>query len=598
MYKIIGNTLIIWHKNEYFCEILILIMRKSLHFMTLLLLLPFLAVAQSHMQDTACAHKTGIFNLYPGSSPKYEYRAVWVTVIENLDWPRTPARDSKGFERQRAELVAMLDSLKAMHVNTVLLQTRVRGDVIYPSAIEPFSYLFTGTTGKAPDYDPLAFAIEECHKRGMQLHAWIVTLPLGKDNHVHRQGKHSLPHRQRALCTHYKGQWYMEPGNPATAEYIVRLVKEVVANYNVDGLHLDYVRYPDRTVGYPDAALYRKHGKGLTLADWRRKNITTIADAVYRCVKEIKPWVRVSCAPLGKFDDLARYSSLGWNAYDAVFQDAQGWMRDGIMDILFPMLYFKGNNFYPFVLDWQENSGGRHIVPGIGTYRLMPEYGGWPALELERQMHTSRSAGTAGTAMFRADHTLGCGRDAFSRVYTKRALVPPMWWGKGAAPASPQVVLDLRNDSVVTVTWKPVKGVDGEPAIRYNLYGSLGDSVDTGDIDNLLVASLADTLFTWRCRTSRALTLAVTAVDAYGRESVPATVTSGSDDGLAVEELVLPEQALWGSRIEVTDIYGRRIYKGRYSKRIGVRGLQGGQYILRIFDRHGALTYTRRFKVK
>ena len=550
------------------------------------------------MQGSACAHETGNYLFSTVASPKYEYRAVWVTVIENLDWPRTPARDSEGFERQKAELVAMLDSLKAMHVNTVLLQTRVRGDVIYPSAIEPFSYLFTGKTDKSPDYDPLAFAIEECHKRGIQLHAWIVTLPLGKDNHVYRQGRHSLQKRKRELCTHYKDQWYMEPGNPATADYIVELVKEVVSNYDIDGLHLDYVRYPDRTVGYPDAALYRKYGKGLSLADWRRNNITAIVHAVYRCVKDMKPWVRVSCAPLGKSEDLTRYSSLGWNAYGAVFQDAQGWMRDGIMDILFPMLYFKGNNFYPFVLDWQENSNGRHVVPGVGAYRLLPEYGGWSATELERQMHTSRSAGTAGTAMFRAVHTLGCGRDAFSRVYTKRALVPPMEWGKGVAPAAPEIVLDLRSDNAMSVTWKPVKGVDGEPAIRYNVYGSLGDSVDTGNIDNLLATSLADTAFTWHCRTFRALTLAVTAVDAYGRESAPATVTSGSDESLAVEELVLPEQALWGSRIEVVDIYGRTIYKGRYSRRIGVRGLKGGEYILRIFDRHGALTYTRRFKVK
>lgn len=530
-------------------------------------------------------------------SPKYEYRAVWLTVIENLDWPRTVARDSAGVERQKAELVAMLDSLQELHVNTVLLQTRVRGDVIYPSAIEPFSYLFAGATGKSPGYDPLAFAIEECHKRGMQLHAWIVTLPLGKDDHIRRQGKHALSRRRRELCTHYKGQWYMEPGNPATAAYIVELVREVVTNYNIDGLHLDYVRYPDRTAGYPDAALYRKHGKGLMLADWRRKNITAIADSVYRCVKEIKPWVRVSCAPLGKFDDLTRYSSLGWNAHDAVYQDAQRWMRDGIMDILFPMLYFNGNNFYPFVLDWQENSCGRHIVPGIGIYRLMPEYGGWPMIELERQMNTTRAAGAAGTAMFRTEHTLGRGREVFSRVYRKRALVPPMEWGKGSAPAMPRVSLDERNDSVVRISWTPVAGTAGEPPVRYNIYGSLGGSVDTGDIDNLLAAALPDTAFVWRLRTFRALTLAVTAVDAYGRESAPAVVTAGSDENLLVDELSLPEQALWGSRIEVTDIYGRRIYWGRYNKRIGVRGLPGGHYIIRIYDRHGALTFSRRFKV-
>lgn len=528
--------------------------------------------------------------------PKYEYRAVWVTVIENLDWPRTVARDSAGVERQKAGLVSMLDSLKALNVNTVLLQTRVRGDVIYPSDIEPFSYLFTGTVGRSPGYDPLAFAIEECHKRGMQLHAWVVTLPLGKDNHVARQGKRSLVRRRRDLCTYYKGQWYMEPGNPAVKDYIVALVKEVVSKYNVDGLHLDYVRYPDRTAGYPDAALYRRYGRGMTLADWRRENITSIARAVYECVKEIKPWVRVSCAPLGKFGDLTRYSSLGWNAYDAVYQDAQGWVRDGIMDILFPMLYFNGNNFYPFVRDWQENSNGRHIVPGIGAYRLLSEYGGWPQLEIERQISTSRSAGTAGTAMFRAEHLLGCGYGLYEKLHRTKAMLPPISWAKGTAPVAPKVVFASRNDSTMCVGWSSVKGVAAEPAIRYNVYGSLGNSVDVNDIGNLLVSSLTDTTFNWQCRAFRALTLAVTAVDVYGRESEPSFVTLGSDEDVLVQELELPEQQVWGSRIEVSDIYGRIIYKGKYTRRIGVRGVPGGHYVVRIYDCHGGLAYSRHIK--
>ncbi len=532
-----------------------------------------------------------------GVQPKYEYRAVWVTVIENLDWPRTVALDSEGAQRQKAELVQMLDSLKALNVNTVLLQVRVRGDVIYPSAIEPFSYLFTGVTGKSPGYDPLAFAIEECHKRGMQLHAWVVTLPLGKDSHVARQGKRSLARRRRDLCTHYKGQWYMEPGNPGTKEYIVALVKEIVSGYDVDGLHLDYVRYPDRTAGYPDAALYRRYGHGMTLADWRRDNITSIARAVYECVKEIRPWVRVSCAPLGKYGDLTRYSSLGWNAYGAVYQDAQAWVREGIMDILFPMLYFNGNNFYPFVRDWQENSNGRHIVPGIGAYRLLPEYGGWPQLEIERQISTSRSAGTAGTAMFRAEHLLGCGYGLYEKLYRAKALLPPMSWAKGSAPAAPKVVFASRNDSAMCIGWSAVKGAAAEPALRYNVYGSPGNSVDVNDTGNLLASSLSDTIFNWKCRAFRALTLAVTAVDVYGRESAPSYVTLGSDEDVFVQELELPGQQAWGSRIEVSDMYGRIIYKGKYARRIGVRGLPGGHYIVRIYDRHGGLTFSRHIKV-
>lgn len=534
---------------------------------------------------------------YARDYPKYEYRAVWLTTIENLDWPRTLAVSPSSVEKQKQELCTLLDSLKMLNVNTVLLQTRVRGDVIYPSRIEPFSHVLTGVEGKHPGYDPLAFAVDECHKRGLQLHAWIVTMPLGKDDHIKRQGKLALSRKRKELCTRYNGAWYMEPGNPATDEYIVALVKEIVNGYDVDGIHLDYIRYPDRTKGYPDGQLHHRYGGGRSLASWRRSNVTRMARAIYSCVKELKPWVRVSCAPLGKHDDLSRYSSLGWNAHDAVFQDAQAWLREGIMDILFPMLYFKGNNFYPFVRDWQENSYGRHIVPGIGVYRLQPQYGGWPKLEIERQLSTSREAGTHGTAMFRTAHLVGDAGGSlalYSKLYPAPALVPPMDWAS-PAPDAPDGFEAVRTSGGVELRWKTSATEDGMPSIRYNVYGALNDTVDVASARNLLASSLDSVSYSWQCRTSAAMSVAVTAVNAFGVESSPAVLVLPSESGSAVSELTLPELSGWGYRIEVSDMYGRVLYNGRYSRKIGVRGLQGGHYTLRVYDRHGALVDKVRF---
>ena len=530
------------------------------------------------------------------TSPKYEYRAVWLTTIENLDWPKTIVKTPADTIAQQRELVAVLDSLQALHVNTVMLQTRVRGDVIYPSAIEPFSHVLTGKSGKNPGYDPLAFAIEECHKRGMQLHAWIVTLPLGKKEHIKRLGARSLTRTHRNLCTFYKDNWYMEPGNPATVHYICRIVEEITAKYNVDGIHLDYVRYPDRTTGYPDTKLHRTHGSGLSLAAWRRANISKIAKQVYATVKNIKPWVRVSCAPLGKYDDLTCYSSLGWNAYDAVFQEAQNWVRDGYMDILFPMLYFKGNNFYPFVLDWQEQSHGRHIVPGVGIYRLLPEYGGWSPLEIKRQLSTSRSAGTAGTAMFRAQHILegSAAAETYGSVYSKRALVPPLSWAAAPAPQAPAALSVNRAGGSFELSWASVAQPAGHPVTRYNVYAAVGSVVDLENIDNL-VCTTTDTAFVWECTTNNAVALAVTAVDAYGRESAPALWNCESNYPSSPYELFLPEPRTWGMRIEVYDIYGRCIYSGRYSTRVVVGGLRSGHYQLKILGNDGRVVESRWF---
>lgn len=524
------------------------------------------------------------------ATPKYEYRAVWLTAIENLDWPSTQGLSLSAAERQKSELVNILDSLQAMNVNVVMLQTRVRGDLIYPSAIEPFSHLFTGTEGVKPCYDPLAFAIEECHRRGMQLHAWVVAMPLGKTDHVALLGRTSLPRRNPSLCTRYGDSWYMEPGNPATSEYLVSIVKEIVTKYDVDGIHLDYIRYPDRNDGYPDTALYRKYGKGLTLASWRRANITRIVKDVYTCVKSLKPWVRVSCATLGKYGNLSRYSSLGWDALNTGFQDAQQWMRDGIVDAVFPMLYFKGNNFYPFVRDWQENSYGRHVVPGIGIYRLLPEYGGWSPIEIMRQLQTSRAAGTSGNAMFRVRHLL-CdsigASEAYMPVCRTKALVPPMSW-HGTKPSSPLSLTVERADGGYKLCW------EGDSAARYNIYGAVGDSVNVDNPENLLACMLAGTSYTWYRTMADTITVAVTAVDAYGVESEPVKATFVVGE-LFEKEMLLPLPESCDMRMEVLDLYGRRLYYGRYARRVGVRGLKGGYYILKAYDRHGALLWSRRF---
>ena len=564
-------------------------MKRFLYtFLLLLVLLPLPASAQGIVPAT---HGYGY-------APKYEYRAVWLTTIENLDWPHTQVKSPADVAVQKSELAVILDSLQAMHINTVLLQVRVRGDVIYPSAIEPFSHVLTGVSGKSPGYDPLAFAVEECHKRGMQLHAWLVTLPLGKADHVRRLGKRALPAKERSLCTRYKGSWYMEPGNPATADYITSLVKEIVQGYDVDGIHLDYVRYPDTVDGYPDGSLYRKYGSGRSLASWRRANITHIASAVYSAVKELKPWVRVSCAPIGKYDNLTRYSSYGWDAYNTVYQDAQGWLCDGIMDILFPMIYFTGEHFYPFVLDWCENSYGRHVVPGIGIYRLMPQHGNWPAIEIERQMRTSRSAAADGIMMFRTAHLVGNAggaRDIYTAVYDTPALVPPMSWVSDV-PSPPSITVCERDGNGVTLRWSEVQPAEGFPAVRYNVYAVPGDTVDVSDANNLVGTLLPSPSFRWECRTVKDIAVAITAVDACGVESKPLFVNASAGGSMKRGSVIhLPEPLSWGQRISVRNIYGVELHYGKFVKDFNVGDFAPGRYILTVYDRHGAILHRENF---
>ena len=532
-------------------------------------------------------------------SPKREYRAVWLTTIENLDWPKTKIKSATDIQIQKNELVALLDSLKTYNINTVLLQTRVRGDVIYPSAIEPFSAVLTGKAGRDPGYDPLAFAVEECHKRGMQLHAWIVTLPLGKTQHMRSLGRMGLSRREPALCKLYQGSWYMEPGEPETANYLTTLIAEIVKNYNIDGIHLDYIRYPDRPRNYNDRALHRRHGKGKMLADWRRENITHIVKSIYDTVKSIKPWVRVSCAPLGKHDDLSGYSSKGWNARCTVFQDAQKWLHDGIMDILFPMMYFSGNNFYPFMLDWQENAAGRHIAPGLGVYRLLASEGDWDADEITRQFFTSREAKSAGTAIFRAEHLLQNNKGVadFLKIFNSRpALIPAMTWSNEEAPTAPKYFTGTRLNGMLHLSWQAVEAKKGMPHTRYNIYKSDKYPVDTEDINNLVAANVKDTFFIWNDLPSNTH-WAITAVNAFEMESKPATWHEKRPSSkMYRERFMLAEHQSWGTRVLIKDATGRLLYSLPYNGNINVKGLPSGCYRLEVMSRKGAILERYFFK--
>lgn len=458
--------------------------------------------------------------------PKHEVRAAWITAVYGLDWPRTRATSPERIRKQQDELVEILDKLKAANFNTVLFQTRTRGDVLYQSSIEPYNSILTGKVGGDPGYDPLIFAIEECHKRGMECHAWMVSIPLGNKKHVASLGKESVTKKKAAICVPYKNEYFLNPGHPQTKEYLMSLVREVVKRYDVDGVHFDYLRYPENAPRFPDGYDYKRYAKGRSLAQWRRDNITDIVRYIYKEVKALKPWVKVSTSPVGKYRDTSRYSSRGWNAYHTVYQDVQGWLGEGIQDQIYPMQYFRGNHFYPFALDWKEQSNGRHIIPGLGIYFLDPAEGNWTLDEIERQMHFIRAQKLEGEAHYRVkylmDNTQGL-YDTLEKIfYTAPALQPAMPWIDSVPPTPPT---NLRTEQLaegyLLLRWNPATDNDPQNAPTYVVYGSDTYPVDTDNPKNILAQRVQGTefiyapIFPWTTRKY----FAVTAVDRCGNES-------------------------------------------------------------------------------
>lgn len=438
------------------------------------------------------------------AAQKYEVRAVWLTTIGGIDWPRSHDR-----EAQKRELTTMLDRLKRAGINTVLLQTRVRASTIYPSDIEPFDLCLTGRHGQSPGYDPLHFAIEECHRRGMECHAWMVTIPIGKTS---EQRFKEFRSRNPQLTKTIGQEGFMNPELQATGDYLARICAEVTRRYDIDGIHLDYIRYPE---AWPKA---RKNGD----AAQRRANITSIVRKIHKAVKSLKPWVKLSCSPIGKYGDLTRYRSGGWNAYTAVSQDAQGWMAEGLMDQLYPMMYFRGNNFYPFALDWQERSCGRTVVPGLGIYFLSPREQNWPLVDITREMHFLRQNGL-GHCYFRSKFLTDDTKGLYSFVCdfdNTPALIPPMTWAWNNRPTAPGGLKICRSSASDRIVWTPASDKSGAPYLLYNVYASTEPGVDICDPRNIIATRLTATSLNVPHTHGQTLFYAVTAVDRYGNESV------------------------------------------------------------------------------
>lgn len=443
-------------------------------------------------------------------NPKYEVRAVWLTTIGGIDWPHSYAQSERSAEKQKEELRAILDRLQKANINTVLLQTRIRATTIYPSQYEPWDGCLSGFPGKSPGYDALQFAIDECHKRGMEVHAWVVTIPVGKWNSY---GCRQLRKRFPRLIKRIDQDGYMDPEATQTDCYLAEMCREIVQRYDVDGIHLDYIRYPE--------TWKFRIGK-----DQARGNITRIVEKIHQAVKKEKPWVKMSCSPIGKFDDLSRYWSHGWNAYTKVAQDAQAWLKDGLMDELFPMMYFRGDQFFPFAIDWKEHSYGKIIAPGLGIYFLDPKEGKWNISDITSELYHLRNIGE-GHAFFRNKFLLDNHQGVYDFVTAHfnryPALVPPMTWESNKRPQQPVTLCIEENEGTTTLRWdNSLQYEDGTaiktPSIYNNVYASKEYPVDVHDARNLILTRTTRRQLTTRTGNTPTY-YAVTTTDGFGNES-------------------------------------------------------------------------------
>ncbi|MGL5730826.1 MAG: glycoside hydrolase family 10 protein [Bacteroidales bacterium] len=334
------------------------------------------------------------------SQTKQEYRGVWFSTVWGLDFPSKPVSNIFTIEKQKKELTSKLDSLQKMNINVLFFQVRNRGDLAYESVLEPWHYVFGGKTGVSPNYDLIRFAIDETHKRNMEFHAWFVCMPLGSDKFNRDKKDLSLIRKRPDLCIKYKDEWYMNPANPATADYLAGVIGEMIRKYNVDGVHLDYIRYPDRTNGYPDEKAF-KTSKAKNLSEWRRENINRIVYRVYDTIQSINPEIKLSAAVIGRYNN-ASHNKSGWRGYEDVFQDAMAWFDHNKIDFITPMTYYQDPLFGLIIKDWGKRLKPSQLMAGVYTSMISPQERDWNMDIIFDQVMIARINGAGGVAHFRA----------------------------------------------------------------------------------------------------------------------------------------------------------------------------------------------------
>lgn len=426
------------------------------------------------------------------AAPKHEMRGLWVATVYGIDWPSTSGSTAAAAEAQKRELTALLDLAASSGFNSILLQVRPMADALYKSSLEPWSAYLTGSRGTAPanGWDPLDFAVRECHARGLELHAWVnpfrfsssanlpstpadrraiekewvlsqlktvtTTAPKGKG----KKGKR----RQAPRKTTVKGVSILDPGNPAARKHIVEVCREIVGKYDVDGLVFDDYFYPEK---FPVADGLDPKEEG----DRRRENVATAIREVYEMIQQEKPWVRFGVAPAGVAGGNGKACeehglqppSVGHDwMYDDIYCDPLRWLADGTVDYVSPQVYWPmdhaTNPFEPLAQWWAgvARHFGRHLFVSQNVPSLPAGEAAWKEQRAEvgvTRLAARKEGIPSGQVFYSAAHLTGkkargLARELATHEYSFPALMPPMTWK--SAPRMDKVKNLTRNDNALS----------------------------------------------------------------------------------------------------------------------------------------------------
>lgn len=424
------------------------------------------------------------------ANPKHEFRGAWLHTVHQGQYAEMNPEQTKTY------LIDQLDKLQAAGCNVVVFQIRPSADAFYPSDLEPWSRFLTGTAGEAPTpfWNPFQFMIDESHKRGMELHAWLnpyrVTTSKGETlpkNHLY----HKHPERFLAYAD---DKMYFDPGLPENRKFIEDVVKDIITRYDVDAIHMDDYFYPYPVKGheFPDSKSYEKYGKGMDLGDWRRHNVDLLIEGLHKVIAENKPWVRFGISPFGiwrnKSADPRGSDTNAFQNYDGLYADVLLWTEKGWVDYMVPQLYWELEKKIASSLVlahwWNDNANGRHMYIGQNVARTMDNPDLAPSknpTQLEHKMRLTRELPNIQGNCWWPGYSItknykGVADSLASNYQSTVALVPAYTWIDSTLPDE---VTGLQKDGN-RLTWKaPATSDPMQEARAYVVYSfKEGEEID------------------------------------------------------------------------------------------------------------------------
>jgi uncharacterized lipoprotein YddW (UPF0748 family) len=428
------------------------------------------SLAESQIKSTIIKTETTKHTNTPPrfAQPLEEFRGAWIATVDNINWPSTPGLSTAD---QQKEALEILDKLHALNFNAVIFQVRPQADALYQSELEPWSYFLTGEQDKIPDpfYDPLIFWIEEAHKRGMELHAWLNPY---RAHHFkgNSNSPRSVTQKNPELVVKLKeGYYWMDPSLKQTQDLTSSVVLDIIRRYDVDGIHFDDYFYPypsyNGNEDFPDDSSwnsYQKAGGKLSRGDWRRDAVNTLIERLYKEIKAEKKHVKFGLSPFGIWKPGYPASIEGFDQHEKLYADAKLWLNKGWIDYFSPQLYWPTGKIaqsYPILLGWwqQENTHQRHLWPGINIGTDKNGIANNPEIISEIMIARAMVPKSAGVVHWHGGSVINnatLSKQLMEGIYKSPALVPASPWLTSSPPLNPFVAVAMTGDSV-EISWTP-----------------------------------------------------------------------------------------------------------------------------------------------